>query len=157
MQERIYDMGLEIIGGMRNFISVTGYMNWPKRIAGLAYFVTDGEKIIGQNVLVCKGIESIFHLELSGIVDALNYATANLVIIKVTQNPLINGINSDLDFWAENDWMTKKGSPLKHMQFWQALYNEKERRQLIALQLEEPVARNLQLASKALIAGYSSN
>jgi ribonuclease HI len=142
----------------RNIIVVAGYAYWvkdKKQIdkAAFAYTIYDNDEksIIRQDVLPCTGIESIYQLELVGVLTSLSFTTENVIVIKATQQPLISGINGDVDSWAENDWITKKGSPAKHCELWQFLYDEKKRLQMIALPLEDSEKRRLQTLAKARI------
>jgi ribonuclease HI len=148
----------EIIVEKRNILSLTGYVQWDKEQqshnAAFAFILYDDEKMIHQNVLPCKGIESVHQLELWGIKTVLPFMTEKSVVIKITQPAVINGINSDIDYWAANDWITKRGSPVKDSDLWQELYNERNQRQLIALQLEEQEVKKLRSASKAAIYRY---
>jgi ribonuclease HI len=145
----------EIISERRNTIFATGYIPWKEKQTenvALNYMIYDGyEKLVRNDVLLCRGIESIYQLELWAIITALPYVTENVVMVKITQATLINGINTDLDFWISNNWTTKGGTPVKYYELWQVLYNERQRYQITAFQLEEQEARRLQTVSKARI------
>jgi ribonuclease HI len=148
-----------VIMEKRNILSVSAYIQWEKitKLAlqgAFAFTISVNDKIIREDVMLCNGVESIMHLELCGILTGLQFATENVVIVKITQQTIISAINGDLDFWKANDWTTKGGTPLKYCELWQALYEERARRQITALQLEAQETRKLQAVSKARISRY---
>jgi hypothetical protein len=149
----------QIIFEKRSTIAAASFVQWtgPKderRIekAAFAFAIYDDDKLIKQDVWFCANVDSVHQLELWGIQAAFPFLPENdVVMIKLTQTALINGINTDLDYWIANDGISKGGIPVKHFELWQALNNERERRQLIALQLEEQELKKLQAVAKACV------
>jgi ribonuclease HI len=153
----------QIIHEKHNTLSVAGYIQWPKgtersKKAAFAYNIQDGnDKVIHHDAFSCDGIESINQLELYAIHIALLPIPPEIfIVIKATQAAVINGINTDMDYWAANDWITKNGTPVKNRELWEYIYEEKQqRRMMMALQLAEQEKNKLQAISKTLVSVYS--
>jgi len=151
----------QIIHEKRNILSVAGYIQWSKETrqppkAAFAYTVNEGKKVISQDAFPCEGIESVYQLELCAIQHALflSIPPKIFVVIKATEPAVISGINTDMDVWAENDWITKNGSPVKNRDLWEYLYEEKQQRRMMALPLEETEVSKLRAISKTLVLQY---
>jgi hypothetical protein len=151
------DTGIEIIRENRYTLDGAGFVKWVKNRleamkAAFAYTVHENGNLIYQDVLCCNGVVSVCQLVLYGILIGLQPIPLDtLVMVKTTEMAVINGINGDLDFWIANNWYTKSGSTVKYRDLWEELYNERQKRQIVALPLETPEALRLQGISKAFV------
>jgi hypothetical protein len=156
------DTSFGIIRENRYELALACYIQWTqKRLeaikAAFAYTSYENGNIIDQKVLRCNGITSACQLVLYGTLIGLQSipldASDALVIIKTTEMAVINGINTDLDYWVANDYYTKGGSPVKDRGLWEEIYKEKQKHLIIALPLETQEKISLQSVSKALVLG----
>jgi ribonuclease HI len=147
----------QIITEKRLILSTAGFIEWEEETkqakrAAFSYTLYEDKELIQGNVLLCDGVVSAFHLALYAIVSVLSLIPSeNSLVIKVTQPAVINGINDNMDFWAENNWHTKNGGLVKHHDLWERIYEEKQRRRMVALELENQEMKKLQAASRMLL------
>jgi ribonuclease HI len=149
-----------IVFESRCVIEITGFILWEyQRKSAFAFAIYNEGKIYDQNVFECKNMDSIYHIELFALAEFLLPRSLHIVkdnpnpiIVKITQQAVINGINSDLDYWAAHDWITKGGTLVKHPELWEMIYNFKKNHPVIAFQLDESRALQLQNQAKSCIA-----
>jgi ribonuclease HI len=97
-------------------------------------------------------VESAYEAEMKALLTGIACVPLEeRLTVRTTQQGIANGINRDLEFWAENNWHTKQGSTIKCQQEWYELLQLMQGRKIGALCTQEEEFVLLQAGCKDLL------
>ena len=131
-------------------LHVATFINWTTRkgVYGYNILSTVDDSIFYRD-FICDYIESSSQGEMKALIVALDRVPIEKpVLIKTSQSVIVVGINYGLDYWVQQNWVTREGHQVKSQDEWEKIHRLIHGREIFALQVQDEELSNLQNTCK---------